>query len=171
MHHPEDITKVLTKFPIEDIWGIGRRFTKMLKANNILTAEQFRQLSPEWVKAKMSVTGLRTWKELHGEPCIPFGYIIPDKQSICISRSFAKEINSIEQLTEILATFVSIAAEKLRKQHSLTRQMQIFILNDHYGKNTVSVGTQGSGKIPAHQENLSPRYTTHWDEIMIVKAE
>jgi len=257
MHHPEDITKVLTKFPVEDIWGIGRRFTKMLKANNILTAEQFRQLSPEWVKAKMSVTGLRTWKELHGEPCIPFGYIIPDKQSICISRSFAKEINSIEQLTEIVATFVSMAAEKLRKQHSLTRQMQIFILtnpfhtdkeqhregklitlpvptnstfemtnhatnalkelykkgygykkagvilyeispdtgiqnilfdnidrqkhasimhtmdnlNDHYGKNTVSVGTQGSGKIPAHQENLSPRYTTHWDEIMIVKVE
>ena len=257
MHHPEDITKVLTKFPIEDIWGIGRRFSKMLKANNILTAEQFRQLSPEWVKAKMSVTGLRTWKELHGEPCIPFGYVIPDKQSICISRSFAKEITNIEQLTEIVATFVSMAAEKLRKQHSLTRQMQIFILtnphhtddaqhregklitlpaptnstfemtnyaisalkelykkgygykkagvilyeispdtgiqnilfdnidrqkhatimhtmdnlNDHYGKNTVSVGTQGSGKIPSHQENLSPRYTTHWDEIMIVKAE
>jgi len=257
MHHPEDITKVLNKFPIEDIWGIGRRFSKMLKAKNIITAEQFRQLSPEWVKAKMSVTGLRTWKELHGEPCIPFGYVIPDKQSICISRSFAKEITNIEQLIEIVATFVSMAAEKLRKQHSLTRQMQIFILtnpyhtdkeqhregklitlpaptnstmemtsyaisalkelykneygykkagvilyeispdtgiqnilfdnidrqkhatlmhtmddlNDHYGKNTVSVGTQGSGKIPAHQENLSPRYTTHWNEIMIIKAE
>ena len=257
MHHLEDITKVLTKFPIEDIWGIGRRYSKILKANSILTAEQFRQLSPEWVKAKMSVTGVRTWKELHGESCIPFGYAIPDKQSICISRSFAKEITNIEHLTEIVATFVSIAAEKLRKQNSLTRQMQIFILtnphhtnkdqhregklitlpvptsstlemtshatsalkaiykkeyrykkagvilyeispntgiqnilfdnidrqkhasimhtmdnlNDHYGKNTVSVGTQGSGKIPAHQENLSPRYTTHWDEIMIVKAE
>jgi len=256
MHHPEDITKVMAKFPIEDIWGIGRRYSKMLKAKNILTAEQFRQLSPGWVQAKMSVTGLRTWKELHGEPCIPFGYVIPDKQSICISRSFAKEVSTIETLTEIVATFVSMAAEKLRKQHSLTRQMQIFILtnpyhkdkeqhnegklitlpaptnstiemisyairalkeiyrkefgykkagvilyeispdtgiqnilfdnidrqkhasamhtmdslNDHYGKNTVSVGTQGKGKIPAHQENLSPRYTTHWNEIMIVNA-
>lgn len=256
MHQPEDITKVLSKFPIEDIWGIGRRYAKMLKANNIETAEQFRQLSPEWVRAKMSVVGLRTWKELHGEPCIPFGYIIPDKQSICVSRSFAKELTTFEQLREILATFVSMAAEKLRKQHSLTRQLQIFLLtnrhkknqeqhfegklitlpahtnstiemlnyatlalkeiykanyaykkagiilydivtdtgtqnllfdninrpkhsalmqtmdnlNTRLGKNTISIATQGAGKIPAHQEKLSPRYTTHWNEIMVVKV-
>jgi len=256
MYRPEDITKVLNSFPIEDIWGVGRKYSKMLKNNNIHTAEQFRQLSPDWVRGKMSVVGLRTWKELHGEPCIPFGYIIPDKQSICVSRSFAKELTAIEPLTEALATFVSMAAEKLRKQNSLTRQMQIFIytnrhrkdkaqhfegklitfptstnstiemvhyatralkeiyqkeygykkagvilyeisqdtgtqnilfdsidrskhtslmlimdkLNAQHGKNTVSVGTQGKSKIPAHQDHLSPRYTTHWDEIMVVKV-
>jgi len=256
MYRPEDITKVLTQFPIEDIWGIGRKLSKMLKAKNIHTAEQFRQLSPEWVKAKMSVTGLRTWKELHGESCIPFGYIIPDKQSICVSRSFAKEISTLETLTEIMTTFVSMVAEKLRKQNSLTRQMQIFLLtnphrndmgqhsegklitlptstnstielihhatrafkeiykkgygykkagvvlyeitpdtgiqntlfdsidrpkhanlmhtmdaiNARIGKNTISIATQGSGKIPTHQENLSPRYTTHFEEIMVIKV-
>jgi len=256
MYRPEDITKVLNSFPIEDIWGIGYRYSKMLKNNNIHTAEQFRQLSPEWVRAKMSVVGLRTWKELHGEPCIPFGYTVPDKQSICVSRSFAKELTAIEPLTEALATFVSMAAEKLRKQNSLTRQMQIFIftnrhrkdkaqhyegklitfptatnstiemvtfatqalkdiykkdygykkagvilydispdtgtqnilfdnidrpkhaalmqtmdlLNAQHGKNTVSISAQGTGKIPAHQENISPRYTTHWSEIMVVRV-
>jgi len=256
MYRPEDITKVLKSFPIEDIWGIGYRYSKMLKNNNIHTAEQFRQLSPEWVRAKMSVVGLRTWKELHGEPCIPFGYTIPDKQSICVSRSFAKELTTIEPLTEALATFVSMAAEKLRKQNSLTRQMQIFIytnrhrkekaqhfegklitlptatnstiemvtfatkalkeiykkdygykkagvilydispdtgtqnilfdtinrekhaslmqtidfVNTEHGKNTISLGVQGKGRIPANQEKISPRYTTHWNEIMTVKV-
>jgi DNA polymerase V len=43
-------------------------------------------------------------------------------------------------------------------------------LNAHHGKNTVSVGAQGSGNIPSSHENQSPRYTTHWGEIMVVKV-
>lgn len=79
MHRPEDITKVLSKFPIGDVWGIGRRYSKMLKGYGIETAEQFRQMQPEWVRTKMSIVGLRTWKELHGEPCIEFEHAVPDK--------------------------------------------------------------------------------------------
>ena len=41
MHRPQDIEKVLKKFPIEDVWGIGRRFSVMLKSRNILTAYDF----------------------------------------------------------------------------------------------------------------------------------
>ena len=132
MYRPEDITKVLSKFPIGDVWGIGRRYSKMLKGYGIETAEQFRQMQPEWVKAKMSIVGLRTWKELHGEPCIEFEHAVPDKQSITVSRSFAKPITEIEPLQEVLSTFVAMAAEKLRKQSSVTRQMQIFILTNYH---------------------------------------
>ena len=132
MHRPEDITKVLSKFPIGDVWGIGRRYSKMLKGYGIETAEQFRQMQPEWVRAKMSIVGLRTWKELHGEPCIEFEHAVPDKQSITVSRSFAKPITEIEPLQEVLSTFVAMAAEKLRKQNSVTRQMQIFILTNYH---------------------------------------
>lgn len=132
MHRPEDITKVLSKFPIGDVWGIGRRYSKMLKGYGIETAEQFRQMQPEWVRAKMSIVGLRTWKELHGEPCIEFEHAVPDKQSITVSRSFAKPITEIEPLQEVLSTFVAMAAEKLRKQSSVTRQMQIFILTNYH---------------------------------------
>lgn len=38
MHRPQDIEKVLRKFPIEDVWGVGRRYAKMLKANGVDTA-------------------------------------------------------------------------------------------------------------------------------------
>ena len=31
MHRQQDVEKVLKKFPIEDIWGIGRRYTKRFK--------------------------------------------------------------------------------------------------------------------------------------------
>lgn len=132
MHRPEDITKVLSKFPIGDVWGIGRRYAKMLKSCGIETAEQFRQMQPEWVRAKMSVVGLRTWKELHAEPCIEFEHATPDKQSITVSRSFAKEIKDIEPLQESLSTFVSMAAEKLRCQNSVAGQMQVYIYTNYH---------------------------------------
>ena len=67
MHRPEDIEKVLRRFPIGDVWGIGRRFEKKLLAANVATAYDFTQLSPQWVRLNMGgITALRMWKELRG---------------------------------------------------------------------------------------------------------
>ncbi|MEG0500351.1 MAG: Y-family DNA polymerase, partial [Rikenellaceae bacterium] len=132
MHRPEDIEKVLKTFPIEDVWGIGRRYAMMLKSLEIRTAWQFVQCSPEWVKAKMSIVGLRTWKELQGETCIEFEHSLPDKQSICVSRSFAKELCTMDELRSALATFASMAAEKLRAQDSVAGQISVFIFTNRH---------------------------------------
>lgn len=160
----------------------------MLQSHDIETAEQFRQMQPEWVRAKMSVVGLRTWKELNGEPCIEFEHKTPDKQSITVSRSFAKELKDIEPLQESLSTFVSMAAEKLRCQNSVAGQMQIVMfdeidrtkhkasmqtidsLNVHHGRSTIMLDAQGSGGIPSNRNHTSPRYTTEWSEIVVVKV-
>ena len=56
-----------------------------------------------------------------------------------------------------------------RPKHAVLMQT-MDLLNAQHGKNTISIGAQGTGKIPAHQENISPRYTTHWNEIMVVKV-
>ncbi len=132
MYRPEDILKVLTKFPIGDIWGVGRQYTKMLKTFGVESAEQFRQLSPEWVKSNMSVVGLRIWRELHGEACVSFEQEMADKKSIMVSRSFAKELIDISDLEESLTTFISIAARKLRSQGSVAGQMQVFIYTNRH---------------------------------------
>ncbi|MFI3262478.1 MAG: Y-family DNA polymerase [Rikenellaceae bacterium] len=132
MHRPENIKKVLNTYSINDIWGIGRRYADMLKLNGVITAEDFRHKSPEWVRSRMSIVGLRTWKELHSEPCIEFEHERPDRQTICVSRSFATEFTAIEPLQEALASFVSRAAEKLRKQNSIAGQMQVFIRTNRH---------------------------------------
>ena len=41
MHRPEDITKVLRKFPLLDVWGIGRRYGRMFDRMGLRTAQQF----------------------------------------------------------------------------------------------------------------------------------
>ncbi len=132
LYRPEDIEKVLSKLPIEDVWGIGRRSSKMLHGYNITTAEQFRQAPKEWVKNKMGLNGLRSWQELNGESSILFEQRVSDKKSIMVSRSFATEIYSVEELHQSLTEFVSSAAEKLRRQHSVAGSMQVFILTNRH---------------------------------------
>ena len=72
MYRPQDVDKVLRSFPIQDVWGIGRRHTRMLQQAGIVTAGQFVRMAEGWVRGRMGITGLRTWKELQGEPCIGF---------------------------------------------------------------------------------------------------
>lgn len=132
MHRPQDIEKVLKKFPIEDVWGIGRRFSVMLKSRNILTAYDFAQQPLDFVRNKMHLGGMKTWYELHGRPCIEFEAHIPDKQQIMVSRSFGKEINTVEEITQQISLFTSMAAEKLRKQGSVCHAIQVFLLTNRF---------------------------------------
>lgn len=132
MYRDEDVTKVLSTYPVSDIWGIGRRHGKMLAGLHIDTAGQFCALSEEWVQNRMGITGVRTWNELHGKSCITFTHQIADRQSITVSRSFSKELYDIEELHRAISTFAGIAAEKLRKQRSAAQQLQVFILTNRH---------------------------------------
>ena len=130
LHKPADIEKVLKKYPIDDVWGIGRQYTKKLKALGINTAYEFTQLSALRVQKMMGITGLRTWKELRAEACIEFMQASPPKQQICVSRSFSKEISDIKELALQVSMFCAMACEKLRKQDSHCYQALVFIMTN-----------------------------------------
>lgn len=132
MRRPEDIEKVLRKFPIEDVWGIGRRFSTMLKTQGIQTAYQFTQLPVERVQRLMHVGGVKTWRELRGEPCVDFEEHSREKQQITVSRSFSKEITDVADLQQQIALFTSMAAEKLRKQQSVCDTLIVFLLTNRH---------------------------------------
>lgn len=134
MHRPQDIQKVLSKFPIEDVWGIGRRFSTMLKSRNILTASDFTKQSVDWVQSLMHIGGVKTWRELNGTPCIEFEEYRKDKQQITVSRSFGKELSDIESVEQQIALFTSMAAEKLRKQNSLCNTLIVFMCTNRHRK-------------------------------------
>ena len=132
MHRPQDIEKVLRKFPIEDVWGIGRKTTAKLHAMGIRTAWDYTPL-PEYAVRKMfALPGVRTWRELRGEPCIEFEEAFDARQSICVSRSFAKEISDADELAEQIANFASSMAEKLRQQGSALTQMTVFAYTNRF---------------------------------------
>lgn len=127
MHRAEDIEKVLKRLPIGDVWGIGRKYAQKLLSIGVHTAFDFTQLPSAWVEKQLTVVGLRTWRELRGEPCIDFLDAPAACQQICVSRSFAKEIYDVDELAEQVSMFTAMAVGKLRKQFSASHSITLFI--------------------------------------------
>ena len=118
--------KALKLFPIEDVWGIGYRHLKKLEYYGIKTAWDFTQKTESWVRREMTVTGVRTWKELRGESCISIEEL-PHKKSICTSRSFADQgLNKLADVEEAVANFAAQCSRKLREQHTVCNSITIF---------------------------------------------
>ena len=132
MHRKEDIEKVLRKTPIEDVWGIGRRSAPRLRERGVETAYDFSLLPRDWVQRNMGITGVRTWQELNGIPAIGFEAMQEAKHSICNSRSFAKEIYNFDELSEQVAKFASMTAEKLRSQNSVCKRLTVFAATNRF---------------------------------------
>lgn len=132
MHRPQDIEKVLRKFPIGDVWGVGRRYEKMLTSMGVMTAWDFTQLPPEWVRKRMSVVGLRMWKELRGEPCIGFEQMPAAKKQIATTRSFDHDIADFDEVHRRVAQYAGLCADKLRSQNSLCGEVMVFILTNPF---------------------------------------
>ena len=118
--------KALKLFDVADVWGIGHRSVDKLNYYGIKTAWDLTQKSASWIKREMSITGVRTWKELRGESCINIDEL-PHKQSICTSRSFAEQgLNKLADVEEAVANFAAQCCRKLREQHTVCQSITIF---------------------------------------------
>lgn len=135
MDRSDDIEKVLRKFPVEDVWGIGRRTSAKLHSMFIKTAWDFSRLTEAQVDAMFGLPGVRTWKELRGIPSIEFEDIVQSKQTITNSRSFSKEIFTPQELSEQVAVFATMTAEKLRQQHSVCGQIAVYAMTNRFKEN------------------------------------
>ena len=132
MDTDEKREKALRLFPIGDVWGIGHRHTKKLAYHGITTAWDFVQKSESWVRREMTVTGVRTWKELQGESCISIEEL-PHKKSICTSRSFAAQgLDRLADVEEAVANFAAQCARKLREQHTVCQSITIFAYTSRF---------------------------------------
>ncbi|MFM2368455.1 MAG: hypothetical protein RL619_755 [Bacteroidota bacterium] len=125
--------KALKWTKIEDVWGIGYRMNKKMKARNITTALDF--IAPEhesWIKKEMGVVGLRLKYELEGKSVLDLEPLVDQKKSIAITRSFPKQISDFDLLRERIATFASVCAEKLRKQNSCCHTIIVMLVIDKH---------------------------------------
>lgn len=124
--------KALRLFPVGDVWGIGRKLSKRLESKGVRTAWDFTQMSEGWVRREMSITGLRTWKELRGESCITDDDL-PYKKSICTSRSFPDQgLSRLEDLEEAVANFAAMCSKKLREQHTVCQNIGVFAMSSRF---------------------------------------
>jgi DNA polymerase V len=128
MFDDEDlIRRALNVFKVEDLWGIGRKNAKKLKAVSIHTALQFRECDSNWIKRNLSVNGVRLQKELYGEVCYPIEVTRKRKQNICTARSFGTEIKELSKLKEAIGSHANTCATKLRQEKSCCNSISVFL--------------------------------------------
>lgn len=140
--------KALSLFPIKDVWGIGRQISRKLDYMGIRTAAQFADKKESWVRSHFNITTVRTWKELNGESCISIEEL-PQKKSICTSRSFAGEgISDKDVVEEAVANFAVRCAEKLRHQGSVCQGITVFAWTSRFNENVPEYTIHDSLTLP-----------------------
>jgi DNA polymerase V len=133
----EKRVKALRWTKIEDVWGIGYRWKKKLKAINVHTALDFVNPKNEnWIRSQMGVVGLRLKYELEGKSVLEMETHSDTKKSIAITRSFEHKIKSFDELKERVATFAVVCAEKLRKQNSCCYSVIVMLMTDRFAANS-----------------------------------
>ena len=125
--------KALKWLKISDVWGIGYRTARKLKALNILTAYDFTlpHIEP-WIRREMGVTGMRLKMELLGKSVLGPDPIDIDKKSIATTRSFPKQLSDFDLIRERVSTFASVSAEKLRQQRSCCHNIIVMLVADKH---------------------------------------
>lgn len=118
--------KVLSTFPIKEVWGFGKRLSEKAYMMGANTALDFLLLKQSIVKRKMGVIGERIQLELQGIRVSDFKEEEP-KKSITCSRSFGKIVTSYSELSEALSTFVVSSANRLQKQRSVTSGLIVYV--------------------------------------------
>ena len=125
---PEALKRVAHVVPVGDLWGVGRRYARMLESHGIKTVHDLMECDPVWIKKNMTIMGLKMWKELHGQRCFELNDVPDEKQSIIVSRSFGTSVTSIEHLHESVATHMVAAARRLRASGHRTLHVTIFVM-------------------------------------------
>jgi DNA polymerase V len=119
--------KALKLYPIDEVWGIGRRYAARLEALGVKTAYDFAEHNQTWVKATFNnIVIERTWRELNGEDCVP-NEEMAKKKSICTSRSFNGMVTDLDGLRTHVSNYAARCAEKLRQQGTVASIVGVFL--------------------------------------------
>lgn len=113
-----------------DVWGIGRRLARRLVNYGITKAIHFADWPLHNVEKTVNIAGVRTWRELNGEPCIDTDDTASEntiRKHMCCSRTFARDISELSELSEAVALFATILTRRLRERHMAAGGLTLFI--------------------------------------------
>ena len=126
----DKIVQALQNTPIADVWGVGRQYAqKLMEMNSVFTAFDLSKKTEEWAQKNLGgVVGIRLVRELKGIPTNQFKEELTTKKMIATTRMFGTPVKTITEVKEAIATYVSRAAEKLRRQQCAATTISVFIV-------------------------------------------
>ncbi len=127
----------LRKTKVDAIWGVGRQYAEKLQRYNIYTAYELSEKSVEWANKYLGgVTGARLVRELKGITSMHMEEELTQKKMIMTTRMFGEAVHDFKDIREAVATYVSRAAEKLRRQNGAAKTIGVFLVAKEQSHNT-----------------------------------
>lgn len=125
-------TSFLQNTPIENVWGVGRRYAPKLRGEGLATAADLAALSPKRARQLMGVRGEQMVRELNNETCFDFVALDTKPKSIARTRTFGEDTNQFHVLEAAIANFATQAAFRLRASGQLTRRAGLFMMTNRH---------------------------------------
>lgn len=76
--------------------------------------------------------GERLVLELRGTPCLALEEVEAKRKNVCVSRSFGRPVESLDELREAVATHMTRTGEKLRRQGLAASAIHVFLLTNRH---------------------------------------
>jgi len=127
-----DRDTLLGKVPIEDVWGIGPSYARLLTQHGITTALQLHEADEHWIRRHMGVVGMRVVAELRGHSCVDLDACPAPKQGITCSRSFGRPVCTLAEMEEAVSSYVTRVAEKLRGEALAATVLTVFVMTNAF---------------------------------------
>ncbi len=151
---PDYREQIYPDVPLGLVWGLGRASAKKLELLKVFTVADFLRLPEDHVRDLLTVTGLRTYKELQGLPCHFFSLSEPTKKSLACTRSFGRSVTEWEEMRQAIVTYVTRAAEKMRRHNLAGAAMQVFMHTNRFN-NDPSYANQTTFQLEPTDDTLA----------------
>lgn len=127
-----DRDALLAETAVENIWGIGPNYARLLKGHGIQTALDLRGADDHWIRKHMGVVGARIVQELRGVSCLLLEECPAPKQGITVSRSFGRPVTRLAEMKEAVAFYTGRVAEKLREEKLAATVLTVFLTTNTF---------------------------------------
>lgn len=127
-----EIDAVLKTLGLKDLWGIGSRMAASLNQFGIRTAYDLKHTDTRWMRQHFTVIGERIIHELNGISCLSLEPEPKPRQSIQVSKSFSESIGDLEELKQVVATYATRLAQKMRHHNLKTSNILVSLQTNRF---------------------------------------
>jgi DNA polymerase V len=122
----------LSRTPLQDIWGVGRKLTPKLRAEGLHTALDLRMFASHHASMLMGVHGRQLVAELNGTNCKPIERLHKPQQVIMRGRQFGEDTNQLHVIESAIASLTARAAASLRRDNQLARGASVVLRTNRH---------------------------------------
>jgi len=120
----QTVHTILDPLPVNKLWGVGQATAARLAQLNVATIGQLRRTDIDLLRRQLGEAGEHLWELANGIDDRP---VVPDSQAKSISseRTFAEDVEDVEELRSVLLGQVELVARRLRQHDLRTRTVTL----------------------------------------------